>query len=61
MPTTRSMPAAKLPICPDLLLDRDGPVLRLTLNRPDVRNAMTGEMVRQLTEVVAWAEDHPEA
>ncbi|AFK56375.1 enoyl-CoA hydratase/isomerase family protein [Tistrella mobilis] len=60
MPTTRSTPAAKLPICPDLLLDRDGPVLRLTLNRPDVRNAMTGEMVRQLTEVVAWAEDHPE-
>ncbi|GGB48346.1 enoyl-CoA hydratase [Tistrella bauzanensis] len=54
------MTTSRLPICPDLLLDLDGPVLKLTLNRPDVRNAMTHELVRQMIEVVAWLEDHPD-
>lgn len=54
------MTISRLPICPDLLLDLDGPVLKLTLNRPDVRNAMTHELVRQMIEVVSWLEDHPE-
>jgi len=33
---------------------RDGPVERLTLNRPDVRNAFNAEMI---TELCAWAAD----
>lgn len=36
-----------------LLIERRGPVEHLTLNRPEVRNAFNGEMVRELTE---WAE-----
>jgi len=32
---------------------RDGPVERLTLNRPEVRNAFNEEMIAELT---AWAE-----
>ncbi len=33
----------------DLLVSRDGAVLRLTLNRPDKKNALTGAMYRALT------------
>ena len=36
-----------------LLTRRDGPVERLTLNRPDVRNAFNEVMIAELT---AWAE-----
>lgn len=32
-----------------LLLERHGPVLRVTLNRPDRRNALTFRMMRELT------------
>lgn len=35
-----------------LLTTRDGPVLRLTLNRPDVRNAFNEHVIAELT---AWA------
>jgi len=34
---------------PSVLVEHDGPVLRLTLNRPDVRNAFDEEVVRTLT------------
>jgi methylglutaconyl-CoA hydratase len=36
-----------------LLIETDGPVLRVTLNRPDVRNAFNEELIAELT---AWAE-----
>jgi enoyl-CoA hydratase len=35
-----------------LLVDRDGPVVTLTLNRPEVRNAMDAEMLVRLAD--AW-------
>jgi methylglutaconyl-CoA hydratase len=34
---------------PSVLVEHDGPVLRLTLNRPDVRNAFDEEVIRALT------------
>ena len=36
-----------------LLIQADGPVVRVTLNRPDVRNAFNEELIAELT---AWAE-----
>ena len=36
-----------------LLIQHDGPVIRVTLNRPDVRNAFNEEVIAELT---AWAE-----
>ncbi len=39
-----------------LALRRDGPVLHVTLNRPEVRNAMSLAMVRELRVVLAQAE-----
>ena len=39
---------------PDLLIDRDGPVMVLTMNRPSRRNAMTLAMFARLAD--AWDE-----
>jgi isohexenylglutaconyl-CoA hydratase len=39
-----------------LTLRREGPVLHVTLNRPEVRNAMSLAMVRELRTVLAQAE-----
>ena len=36
-----------------LLIEPDGPVVRVTLNRPEVRNAFNEELIAELT---AWAE-----
>ena len=36
-----------------LLIESDGPVVRITLNRPEVRNAFNEELIAELT---AWAE-----
>ena len=44
----------------DLLASLDGGVLTLTLNRPQARNAMSGEMNAALAEKLAWAELEPE-
>ena len=43
-----------------LALRRDGGVLHVTLNRPEVRNAMSMAMVRELRVVLAQAELHGE-
>ena len=39
-----------------LLIEQDGPVVRVTLNRPEVRNAFNEELIAQLS---AWAESVP--
>ena len=43
----------------DLLATLDDGVLTLTLNRPEARNAMTGEMTGALAQQLAWAEFAP--
>jgi isohexenylglutaconyl-CoA hydratase len=40
-----------------LIVERDGPVLKVTLNRPEARNALSPTMVRELTGVVQDAHD----
>ncbi|CAB3847757.1 enoyl-CoA hydratase/isomerase family protein [Achromobacter ruhlandii] len=42
-----------------LLVDRDGPVARLTLNRPDMRNAFDETLIAALTTAVREAADDP--
>jgi isohexenylglutaconyl-CoA hydratase len=51
------MSQATLPDCQTLLLRRDGWRLRVTLNRPEARNAMSFAMVRELTDVFAAVAD----
>ncbi len=38
-----------------LLIDRDGPIRRITLNRPEVRNAFNDELIAALADAVAEA------
>jgi enoyl-CoA hydratase len=45
---------------PHLLLDRDGHVLTLTMNRPDARNALSSEMVVRLADAWEMINDDPE-
>ncbi len=40
---------------PSILSERDGPVLRLTLNRPEVRNAFDEELIAALTAAATSA------
>ncbi|GMG86744.1 enoyl-CoA hydratase/isomerase family protein [Biformimicrobium ophioploci] len=40
-----------LPLCNELLLEQQGPVLKITLNRPARRNAMNAAMVAELMAV----------
>ncbi len=40
---------------PSILLDRQGPILYLTLNRPDVRNAFDERMIEEVTAAAAHA------
>lgn len=48
-----------LPDTQTLLLEQDGPVLRVTLNRPESRNAMSLAMVNELMAVFAAVADDP--
>lgn len=41
----------QLPHCETLLLEKHGPALLLTINRPDVRNAMSLQMVAELSTI----------
>ena len=47
------------PAGPDLLAERRGGVLTLTINRPERRNAMTWEVIRGLHQQVARAKADP--
>src|SRR5688572_5703512 len=40
-----------------LIVARDGPVMKITLNRPEARNALSPTMVRELSEVLTQAHD----
>src|SRR6188768_2716498 len=40
---------------PSILTDREGPVLRITLHRPDVRNAFDEELISALTAAAGHA------
>ena len=48
---------SSLPDCQTLLLELDGGVLHITLNRPDSRNAMSLQMVAELRAVLAAIRD----
>lgn len=40
---------------PDTIaVDRDGPIVTVTLNRPESHNAMTPQMIEELTETFEW-------
>jgi isohexenylglutaconyl-CoA hydratase len=43
-----------------LIVERHGPVLKVTLNRPEARNALSPTMVRELAEVLQDARDDAE-
>jgi isohexenylglutaconyl-CoA hydratase len=45
-----------LPACKSLLLAREGSRLHVTLNRPETRNALTGEVIQELLAVVGFLE-----
>ncbi|HJT06966.1 MAG TPA: enoyl-CoA hydratase-related protein, partial [Stellaceae bacterium] len=45
-----------LPACQKLLLHREGSRLHVTLNRPETKNALNGEMVLELLKVVEFLE-----
>lgn len=49
-----------LPDTGTLKLEADGGVLRVTLNRPEARNAMSEAMVRELTDIAKTADANPE-
>ena len=51
---------SELPNCETLLLERDGGVLHVTLDRPDSRNAMSLAMVGELRAVLAAVRDQRE-
>ena len=51
---------APLPTTDDLLAERDGPVLTLTINRPERRNAMTWDVIAGLRRELARAKDDPQ-
>jgi isohexenylglutaconyl-CoA hydratase len=46
---------ASLPDCKTLLLAREGSTLRVTINRPETRNALTAEVVGELSAVADTA------
>jgi enoyl-CoA hydratase len=54
-PNTGSLPAL-----PTLLVERDGALLIVTLNRPDKLNAVDVQMTGDWEQLVAWLAGHPD-
>jgi len=54
------MSAAETAAVPGVVVTPDGPILRVTLDRPERRNALTRQMLTELTRIVqdAAADDH---
>lgn len=48
------------PSCTTLIFDIDGPVARVSLNRPEQGNAITFTMSQELATCVEWANLHPD-
>ena len=46
-----------LPETTDLLLEREGSVLTIWFNRPEARNALSGEMVEELSTTLSAVRD----
>ncbi len=51
---------AELPTCEMLLVERLGPRLNVTFNRPDKRNAINNQMGAEIASVVVWLENQPD-
>jgi len=49
-----------LPSLPTLLVDIDGPVRTVTLNRPNKLNAVDTQMTADIESLVGWLAGHPE-
>src|SRR2546421_12367409 len=45
---------------PHLLVDRDGPVVTLTMNRPEARNALSAEMLGRMLDAWEMIDSDPE-
>jgi enoyl-CoA hydratase/carnithine racemase len=45
---------------PEILVEKKAPILYVTFNRPEVRNAITAEMERQIDHILDEAEDDDE-
>ena len=43
-----------------LIAEVDGPLGRLTLNRPERLNAISGQLLRELAEAARWFDSHRE-
>jgi enoyl-CoA hydratase/carnithine racemase len=52
------MTHSSLPAYKAILLERDGPLTWLTLNRPDKLNAMNGTLLAELSEALAFLAKH---
>jgi enoyl-CoA hydratase len=48
------------PTCSTLIFATEGPVARITFNRPKQGNAITFDMARELANCVEWANLHPD-
>ncbi|HEY1420806.1 MAG TPA: enoyl-CoA hydratase-related protein [Candidatus Dormibacteraeota bacterium] len=47
------------PVLEQVLLNAEGRVAKITLNRPDQRNPLSGVMLRDLTAAFRWTRDEP--
>ena len=45
---------------PDILIANEGPVLKIRMNRPEKKNALTREMYRAMSEAIDSAQANPE-